>query len=479
MKVSVFVGPSIAIGDARALLPGAVFHPPAEQGDLLAAVDFDEAQVIGLIDGTFHQNLSVWHNEVCYLLSRGVSIYGSSSMGALRAAETEKYGMVGVGRVFEWYRDGRVCADDEVALIHGEADSNFRPLSHPLVNIRASLDSAVNDGSVDPYYAASTIELARSLHYSDRHISTVMDLCRRAAYPAKQLLEVDRALTSGYVDVKQEDARELLQILGQLMSGVVEPIRPAAFDFARSTVFEAMYDLDRRVGGWDSRTSLQDVAEHVALQARDYEELSRSSLHRDLCIFLGHLLGLEISSDDVMYERDRFLELHALTNDALVADWLRLNAISDDDLDEFLADEALCRRLRRWARSSQGFDRGIKPILDELRRRGEFPNWAQRAVAQELIVTSYRDAPEYAALTEEDPAELAARHGAATGVNVFGDAAKWAEDRGFEGVQGLADALRRAELSRRVNSRIAKVLTALNASAAANDATSELTAESE
>ena len=36
------------------------------------------AEIIGLIDGTFHQNLSVWHNEVCYVLSRGVAVFGAS-----------------------------------------------------------------------------------------------------------------------------------------------------------------------------------------------------------------------------------------------------------------------------------------------------------------------------------------------------------------------------------------------------------------
>ena len=75
--------------EARDLLPIAVFRPPAQQGDLLASVNQGGANVIGLIDGTFHQNLSVWHNEVCHLLSRGVIIYGASSMGALRAAETD------------------------------------------------------------------------------------------------------------------------------------------------------------------------------------------------------------------------------------------------------------------------------------------------------------------------------------------------------------------------------------------------------
>src|SRR5260221_13875353 len=100
MIASVFLGPSMPIDEARSILPGVVFHPAAVQGDLLAAVDRDGTEVLGLIDGTFHQNLSVWHNEVCYLLSRGITIYGASSMGALRAVETDRFGMIGVGGVY-------------------------------------------------------------------------------------------------------------------------------------------------------------------------------------------------------------------------------------------------------------------------------------------------------------------------------------------------------------------------------------------
>jgi hypothetical protein len=40
-------------------------------------------------------------------------------MGALRAAELHTFGMVGVGRVFEGYRDGVYEDDDEVAVVHG------------------------------------------------------------------------------------------------------------------------------------------------------------------------------------------------------------------------------------------------------------------------------------------------------------------------------------------------------------------------
>src|SRR4030095_13573294 len=168
MIVSVFLGPSMPLAEARDLLPEAVFRPPAQQGDLLACVNQDGANVVGLIDGTFHQNLSVWHNEVCYVLSRGIVILGASSMGALRAAETDRFGMIGVGQIYRWYKDEFITGDDEVALMHGDEPSGYQSLSLPLVNIRASVGLAVLRKQMTSDTAARLIEIAQRVCYRAR-----------------------------------------------------------------------------------------------------------------------------------------------------------------------------------------------------------------------------------------------------------------------------------------------------------------------
>lgn len=67
----------------------------------------------------------------------GVTVVGGCSMGAFRASELDTHGMIWVGRIYEWYRDGVVESDDEVAVtFHPEM---FEPLSVPLVNIRTNL----------------------------------------------------------------------------------------------------------------------------------------------------------------------------------------------------------------------------------------------------------------------------------------------------------------------------------------------------
>ena len=85
MNVCVFLGPTLPVEEAARILD-AVYLPPAAQGDVLMATD-DGADVIGIVDGYFQGAPSVWHKEILWAMSRGVRVLGSSSMGALRAAE--------------------------------------------------------------------------------------------------------------------------------------------------------------------------------------------------------------------------------------------------------------------------------------------------------------------------------------------------------------------------------------------------------
>src|SRR5262249_15624446 len=117
MIAILFVGPTLT-GRDLALPEGFVVLPPAEQGDIFRATRDLRPTAIGLIDGYFDGAPAVWHKEILWAMAGGVAIYGSASMGALRAAELCSLGMIGVGRIFEAYRDGLLDADDEVALLH-------------------------------------------------------------------------------------------------------------------------------------------------------------------------------------------------------------------------------------------------------------------------------------------------------------------------------------------------------------------------
>jgi hypothetical protein len=163
-RIIVFLGPSLERDAAETILP-AEYRPPAKRGDLLRAVQ-DGAEIIGLIDGVFHQESAVAHREILTAIKRGVRVIGSSSMGALRAAEMDTLGMTGIGEVFRMYKSGELISDDEVALVF-DPDTGFS-LSEPLVNIRFTLWEAEKQGIITPQDHATLRSAAQSVFYPQR-----------------------------------------------------------------------------------------------------------------------------------------------------------------------------------------------------------------------------------------------------------------------------------------------------------------------
>jgi hypothetical protein len=125
----VYCGPSL-YGVKIDPIPGELWKGPAQQGDLLRDLMAEKPKQIVLIDGIFHHSLAVWHKEIVYALLDGVVCIGAASMGALRAAELHRYGMVGVGKIFEMYRDG----EENDALVALTFDpETYRPTFEPAV----------------------------------------------------------------------------------------------------------------------------------------------------------------------------------------------------------------------------------------------------------------------------------------------------------------------------------------------------------
>jgi hypothetical protein len=197
----VFLGPSLSADRARQILV-ADYRPPARRGDIYNAAEAG-AKVICLIDGVFFQDCSVAHKEVLYALGRGCRVLGASSMGALRAAELDVYGMEGVGEIYKAYKEGDLVSDDEVALIFDPY--TLEPLSEPLVNIRHNLKIARERGIIDCKIEEMLLEIARGLYFPDRSYQTIMEMAESKLSPQEQqalkaFLEKERR------DLKMEDA---------------------------------------------------------------------------------------------------------------------------------------------------------------------------------------------------------------------------------------------------------------------------------
>ena len=121
-ELVVFAGPTIDADHVRDMLHGTgTVLGPARQGDVMRACRLG-ARLIAIIDGYFQSVPAVWHKEILWAMANGVHVFGAASMGALRAAELHTFGMVGVGTIFESFRDGLLIRDDEVAVAHASAE---------------------------------------------------------------------------------------------------------------------------------------------------------------------------------------------------------------------------------------------------------------------------------------------------------------------------------------------------------------------
>jgi hypothetical protein len=201
--IAVFRGPTITEAEVRAILPAAQVYPPVRHGDLLR-LNVQAGDLVLIIDGVFHQQAAVRHKEILHLLAAGARVLGTASMGALRAAELDRYGMTGTGTVYEAYRTGTVIADDEVAVAH-LPDGEYRPLSDAMVDIAAVLAAATAAGVITGAEATAIASSARSMHYLRRSWAAL----RRSAGPAATRADKWRQATR-HPGAKLADARAAL-----------------------------------------------------------------------------------------------------------------------------------------------------------------------------------------------------------------------------------------------------------------------------
>ena len=221
--VTVFAGPSISAAEIEAELDAQCL-PPAAQSDVYRAA-LQRPVAIALIDGVFEQVPAVWHKEILWAMAQGIHVYGASSMGALRAAELAPFGMEGVGAIFEAYRDGGLVDDDEVALMHGPAETAYAPLSEPLVNIRPTLQTATSDGIIATETLHELLQIAKGLFYPERSYVRILAGGASASLPEAELRALADWLPGRQVDQKHDDALSLLRVLRERLVAGLEAKR--------------------------------------------------------------------------------------------------------------------------------------------------------------------------------------------------------------------------------------------------------------
>ncbi len=210
--IKVYAGLSADADTVHAFLPRAIYAPPIQRGDITADIEKGVTSVL-ILDGVFHQAMSVSPSEIMDALRRGIRVFGASSMGALRAAELESYGMVGVGEIFDYIRDSGEFRDDylgqvfmkgfpqiqEASVTHVEFDINLKRMLARKRITRAGYDRLTS--------------LYADLHYAERNLPTLESRIRKECRNPTPLLRAARSALSTMARPKRHDARKALKLV--------------------------------------------------------------------------------------------------------------------------------------------------------------------------------------------------------------------------------------------------------------------------
>jgi hypothetical protein len=373
MTVFIFTGPTLTHSDVRAGLD-AVCLPPVSQGDVYC-VARQGAEAIGIIDGYFDSVPSVWHKEILWAMAQGVHVYGSASMGALRAAELAAFGMEGVGAIFAAYRDGTLEDDDEVAVQHGPPDTGYRCLSEALVNIRATLAQAAAQAVIRPATRAALEEIAKALFYPERSYPLLLRRAAGHGLPAAEVDALGAWLPQNRIDQKRQDAFAMLRLMRAQPAANLGPKR-VGYHLEHTMYWD---DLMRAAGAMTVRESgatsvltTERVLDELRLQGERYFKVREQALPRRLVTGEAGRQGKQASAAALKQTEHRFWAARGLNQPETRQRWLEENHLTRAQFEELIRGEAVLDRVR--SRRSVSWQ-----LLDQLRVTGEYQELSDRA----------------------------------------------------------------------------------------------------
>ena len=131
---AIYLGPS-GYKIPKKLLNGWNIYPPCKQSDIFRLIDEYNPSTICIVDGLYKSIPAPWHKEILLALERGIEVHGLGSLGALRAAELEQFGMKGYGYVYNFIKEHDYLDDSIVALLHQSASENYKPITLAKIEI--------------------------------------------------------------------------------------------------------------------------------------------------------------------------------------------------------------------------------------------------------------------------------------------------------------------------------------------------------
>ena len=203
--------------------PNVTIYPAVKRGDIYSTSQLYDRIII--VDGLFANARSVWQREIIYALSIGIEVFGTSSMGALRASELKKFGMSGFGWVYSMICTGVFEGDDEVSLLYTiKANKDIVFHSIPYCNVYWNLEQLIGSSSLTSHPYSNFLDSIKILPFFERSLQTISALSSKYLPPDISKPFIGR-LQSLHFDIKLLDISSLLNQLYPLY----KPMLSASF----------------------------------------------------------------------------------------------------------------------------------------------------------------------------------------------------------------------------------------------------------
>ena len=390
MVMLLFGGPSLRGVD---LDPGEfTVLPPAAQGHLLAEARRRRPDAVGLLDCEMpYRGLPTWHKEILEVLSLGIPVAGAAAVGAHRAAELAPQGMEGVGSIFRRVASGELERDDEVLGDWEPAPEGYRILSLPLVTLRDALHAAQDRGLLSEGTARALVAGAEGLFWRRRTWETLLEEARRAGLPRGELEALQDWLPQA-PDPVREDARALVDRLRELRSAPAKRQPEPRGRRGASPLFKSLDYRDRPVPSRSGPVRQWCIGDHASFAHPEAEDLNGHALNRRLALLLADLWGLTPTEVQVQGEETRLRRRFRLKTDEDLHRWREENDLDPEQYRKLLEEQALLHHLHRWIMQGRIHGKNTEAILDELRLRGDYGEWKERAGARETLLRENEEA---------------------------------------------------------------------------------------
>ena len=376
--IVIYAGPTLN-HDEIAQHIDCVCLPPVSHTDILKILP-DKPDAIGIIDGYFEGAPSVWHKEILYALDQGIHVYGSSSMGALRAAELYPFGMVGVGQIFQWYRDGVISDDDEVAVLHGPEEVGFTAASEPMVSIRATLELAHEDKVINQTEKDLLVAQAKNTFYKNRSWKNVLKVSEELFTDELLSTKLEEWLNHNRIDLKKLDAIKMLKTMHHYRESFSQ--KPVTqFHFEWTNVWdEAVNQHGQSVGALNYLDDNdQKVLDQLRLKPDQFQRYRDKALLSWLC---DHSVSTVQSDEGLKTALKQFRVDNQLSSRSQILDYMAQVEWDEAQLTALLKGVDRVNQIRETVGDLR------QGILDELKLDGNYLNFLNCANLKQKAIES-------------------------------------------------------------------------------------------